>query len=124
VTPPPRDLSVVNVGLLQRHARYYCRSRVPRSATVHRGDDLTCRLATTTESFIVTQPGPPFGGAAFPISVTSDCMLTWDTTGASAGSLWAAQVIIEESNGVESAFLEAEWRQTSSGWLLRLSDLN
>jgi hypothetical protein len=62
-------------------------------------DTITCRLATAGESLIPIQPGPPNGGSTSPISVSSNCVLSWDTAGTSIGQLWATQVIIEESRG-------------------------
>jgi len=53
------------------------------------GDTLSCRLATTLESQLPSQPAG--------LSVTPGCVLTWNTASTSVGQLYAAQVIIEES---------------------------
>lgn len=58
------------------------------------GDTLSCRMATPGESAIGSQPA-----ATFPLSVSTGCVLTWNTAGTSVGQLWAAQVVIEESRG-------------------------
>lgn len=58
-------------------------------------DVLTCRLATTgldSESELRSQPTA--GGHA--LSVSSGCVLTWNTAGTTVGQFYGVQVIVEE----------------------------
>ncbi|WP_163992383.1 PKD domain-containing protein [Pyxidicoccus caerfyrddinensis] len=57
-------------------------------ATDADGDELTFRLATDSESFIVN---PPPG-----LSVSSTGVVSWNTVGTVGGQQWVVQVIIEE----------------------------
>lgn len=61
------------------------------------GDPVSCRLATSGESSIPSQPVA--GG--LPLSVSPGCVLSWDTQFTAVGQLYAAQVIIEESRGAQ-----------------------
>jgi PKD repeat protein len=62
-------------------------------ATDAEGDQLTFRLATSTESYIYTAPPG--------MTVSSTGLVRWSTAGTLVGQLWAAQVVIEERrNGV------------------------
>jgi hypothetical protein len=58
------------------------------------GDAVSCRLATAAESGIPAQPAA--GGSA--LSVSSDCVISWDTSGTSVGQLYAYQVIMEDGS--------------------------
>lgn len=58
------------------------------------GRGFTCRMATPAESLIPSLPSA--GGNT--LGVTSDCMLNWDTTFATTGSKYAAQVIIQSDD--------------------------
>jgi hypothetical protein len=58
-------------------------------------DTLSCRLATSAESGITSQPAQ-----AFALSVgAASCIVSWDTTGTAVGQIYAVQIIIEESRG-------------------------
>ncbi len=56
------------------------------------GDTFTCRMATSGESQI---PSVANAGG-FPLSISSGCVLSWNTTGTAVGQKYAAQVVIEE----------------------------
>jgi hypothetical protein len=58
------------------------------------GDALTCRFATSAESGIASIASA--GGLS--LTVSSSCVLSWDTSGAAAGQSYAYQVIIEDAN--------------------------
>lgn len=58
------------------------------------GDSFTCRMATAGESQI---PSVASAGGN-DLTVSSDCILSWDTTATSVGDKYAAQVAIEESH--------------------------
>ena len=59
------------------------------------GDPITCRMSTTTESSIGTVATT--GGQT--ISVSSDCVLTWDASAAALNSRYAVQVMITDVHG-------------------------
>lgn len=59
------------------------------------GDQFSVRLATSAESQVGAAPA--IGNNA--LSVTSQGVLQWDTTGGASGDKYAAQVIIEENHG-------------------------
>lgn len=66
------------------------------------GDTFNCRLATSGESFIANEPGPPTPGPTSALSVSTTaggCRLTWQTNGTALGELWATSVVIEQSRG-------------------------
>lgn len=56
-------------------------------------DTVTCRLATTAESQLITA-APTAGGKT--LSVTSDCKLEWDTSSTAFSQLYALQVMLQE----------------------------
>ncbi len=59
------------------------------------GTKLSWRLANASEDGGITQPGPPY--VVNPLSVGGTTgIVTWDTTGAAVGSLWAVQIVIED----------------------------
>lgn len=58
------------------------------------GDPVTCRMATPAESYI---PQVATAGG-FSISVSSDCVLTWNTSGTTVGQKYAVQVMLEENH--------------------------
>jgi len=57
-------------------------------ATDAEGDALTFRLATSSESYLWSQPPG--------LTVSSTGLVRWNTSGTVSGQLWAVQVIIEE----------------------------
>src|SRR2546428_2022126 len=64
-------------------------------------DALSFRLATAAESGI-TNPIGPAGGADAPHDLTVNAatgVVSWDTTGTTAGQLYTTQIVIEESRG-------------------------
>src|ERR1051325_2501112 len=58
------------------------------------GDPVTCRMATFAESSIPTVATA--GG--FPLTVSSNCVLNWNTAGTVVGQKYAVQVIAEENH--------------------------
>jgi len=68
-------------------------------ATDANGDTLSYRLATFAESQITTQPGPPNGGSTSALTVSPAGTVTWNTSGTALSSLWACQIVIQESRG-------------------------
>jgi hypothetical protein len=56
----------------------------------------TCRMSTSAEAGWGARSQPTAGGRA--LTVTSGCMLSWDTSSASAGQKYAAQVMIDSND--------------------------
>jgi hypothetical protein len=56
------------------------------------GDPFTCRMATAAESGLTNPAGLGV------TNIAGQCALTWDTSGASIGQLYAAQIVIEENH--------------------------
>ncbi|MEE9385169.1 MAG: hypothetical protein V3V08_17330, partial [Nannocystaceae bacterium] len=58
------------------------------------GDPFSCRMATLGESLINA-----VAAQTNALSVSSDCVLSWQTDGTSVAQKYAVQVVIEEDNG-------------------------